>query len=66
MLTILRCASFIAFVLILTGLAIIKDSATGHFGRDVVTAFFLGFLAGCVLYQVAHKLRYGHWFEPPD
>ena len=25
----------------------------------------LGFIAGCVLYQLAHKSRYGYWFDPP-
>jgi len=34
--------------------------------REVGLAFGLGFIAGCVLYQIAHRLRYGHWFDPPS
>jgi L-cystine uptake protein TcyP (sodium:dicarboxylate symporter family) len=31
-------------------------------------ALGLGFIIGCVLYQFAHRSRYGHWFEikPPE
>lgn len=24
--------------------------------------FALGFLAGCLLYHAAHRVKYGHWF----
>ncbi len=30
--------------------------------REIGTDFALGFLAGVVLFQVAHRIRDGYWF----
>lgn len=29
------------------------------------TGFALGLFTGCMLYQVAHRVTYGHWFGDP-
>lgn len=32
--------------------------------RIVMLGVCLGFIAGCAVYQIAHRIRYGYWFEP--
>ena len=34
-------------------------------GTGVYFAFCAGVFVGVTLYQVAHRLRYGHWFDGP-
>lgn len=45
--------------------ALVKD-VVSNWGHTVARALALGFLGGCILYQCAHRLRYGHWFEATD
>ncbi len=35
-------------------------------GRETVVVFSLGWIAATVMWQAAHKMRYGHWFDPPE
>lgn len=50
-------------VLVAMGFALKAILAAWGFG--IYIAFCIGFVAGVSLYQVAHRLRYGHWFDPP-
>ena len=42
------------------------QSIIENWGHVVARAVAMGFIAGCVLYQVAHRVRYGKWFEISD
>jgi zinc transporter ZupT len=33
--------------------------------QAILLALTLGFIAGSVLYQIAHRLKHGAWFDPP-
>ncbi len=35
-------------------------------GRETVVVFSLGWIAATIMWQAAHKIRYGHWFDPPE
>jgi len=35
-------------------------------GAEAVTTFSLGWIAATVMWQSVHKIRYGHWFDPPN
>lgn len=52
--------------LLLVGLGFLFKSIEWNWGRDTVTIFALGWIAATVLWQTVHKMRYGHWFDPPD
>lgn len=43
------------------GLHLVYES----WGTAVFMAGCIGFMLGVVAYQMAHKSRYGHWFDPP-
>jgi len=35
-------------------------------GQETVIVFSLGWIAATVMWQCAHRMRYGLWFDPPD
>ena len=53
--------SFVIFIMA-NAILIIADG----WSDVVLISLCVGFIAGSVLYQVAHKSRYGHWFDPPS
>jgi hypothetical protein len=44
-------------------LAMASKDIVENWGHTVARALALGFLAGCVLYQVAHRIRHGVWYD---
>lgn len=54
---------FVAAILIVLGFGLKAILAT--WGYAVYMAFCCGWLAASVIWQLAHKSRYGHWFDPP-
>jgi hypothetical protein len=62
----MRLIAFLAFVFVMAGMMAAWKSVADHFTRAEMVAFGLGFISGNTLYQVAHRLRYGHWFDPPN
>jgi len=36
-----------------------------NWGQETVTVFALGWIAATVMWQTAHRIRYGLWFDPP-
>jgi len=34
-------------------------------GQDTLFVFCMGWIAASVLWQTAHRMRYGLWFDPP-
>ena len=35
------------------------------FGEVPLYFFIAGFIASSIFWQIVHKSRYGHWFDPP-
>ncbi len=50
----------------LVALGFVFKNIEWTFGADAAAWVALGWIAATVLWQCAHKLRYGHWFDPPD
>ena len=49
----------------LVALGLLFKEIEWHWGQATVTAFCLGWIAATVMWQTVHKIRYGHWFDPP-
>lgn len=43
--------------------AFVAKDLVENWGHTVARALAIGFICGCVVYQVAHRIRYGKWFE---
>jgi hypothetical protein len=60
-----RLIGFIALLVTVSALVAAIASVYEAWDSIALRAAALGFLAGCIVYQVAHRVRYGHWFDPP-
>lgn len=47
------------------GIVLLFRSFFTEWGFAVGIAASLGFIGGCTFYQLAHRHRYGYWFDPP-
>lgn len=56
------CLSGLGLFAIATAVQIVVSA----WSELVYLALGLGFIAGNTLYQVAHRIRYGYWFEPTN
>lgn len=54
-------ANFVVMAALLGLFILIKTT----FAVGIGVPFCLGGLVGMTMYQVAHRLRYGCWFDPP-
>lgn len=57
-------ANFIVFIT-LTALVYTFKAIEWVWGAETMMVFALGWIAATVIWQRAHKSRYGHWFDPP-
>ena len=57
---------FIANLAVLGIFAVIFWVIKSAFALKVGLPFCFGGLFGCTIYQIAHRLRYGYWFDSPD
>lgn len=49
----------------LIGLGFLFKEIEWTWGQDTVFVFALGWIAATVVWQCAHRIRYGLWFDPP-
>lgn len=49
----------------LIALGILFRNMQWQWGDAFITTFCLGWIVATIMWQVAHRLRYGHWFDPP-
>lgn len=59
---------FLANVLTFCGLmalGFLFKSIEWTWGQDTMVVFALGWIAATVMWQTAHRIRYGLWFDPP-
>lgn len=57
-------ANLLAF-LALVALGFVFKSIDWTFGSGAMMWACVGWIAATVMWQIAHKLRYGHWFDDP-
>lgn len=49
----------------MTALGFLFKEIEWTWGADTMGTFCLGWIAATVMWQTVHKMRYGHWFDPP-
>lgn len=62
----LRFIGFCAVIALATLLAMVVKDIIQNWGHTVARALAIGFILGSALFHIAHRIRYGFWFEVSD
>lgn len=59
-----KILNFLVFLALL-GMWFMFKQIEWNWGRETMGIFALGWIAATIMWQSVHKMRYGHWFDPP-